>query len=95
MAEQLYNSMVSYINQPGGLDDTATSVQLLDLALFPDLGNYRITIEKEICLVTAHAAGLLTLVRAQEGTVASAHSNLLPVFVVFTAGGFLQWGSEL
>lgn len=91
MSEYLYNTAVSYINQAGGLDDTATSVQLIDTALFPTVCNYRIAIESEICLVTVNVAGLLTITRGYEGTTATAHSNQLPVVLVTTAGGLAAW----
>lgn len=92
--EYLYNTALSYINQAGGLDDTAVSVQLIDTALFPTVPDYRIAIELEICLVTANTAGLLTIVRGYEGSVASAHSNQVPVVLVTTAGGLNAWQSS-
>jgi len=90
MAEQLYNTMVSYISQPGGLDDTATTVQLVDTGLFPTVGNYRCLIEQEIVLVTGNVGGLLTISRGEEGTTATAHSNQVAVFLVWTAAGMLN-----
>lgn len=92
MSEFLYNALVSYVNQAAGMDHAATTVQLLDTGLFPTTCNYRMTIDSEIMLVTANTGGLLTVVRAQEGTVASAHANQVPCFLTMTAGGLNAWG---
>lgn len=87
MSEFLYNSLVSYVYQPAGMQDADATVQLSDVALFPTVCNYRITIDNEIMLVTANTGGLLSVTRGMEGTVASAHANNAAVFVVMTAEG--------
>lgn len=89
MPEQLYNSMVSYINEPAGIDDSQTSFSLVDTALFPDAGDYRIVVDFETMIVSAHSAGTLTVTRGAEGTVPTAHANQTGVFLVWTAAGML------
>lgn len=89
MAEQLYNSMVSYIADAGGLDDIATSFTIIDTALFPDLGDYRVCVDQEVMVVSAHSSGTLTVTRGAEGTTATAHAFQAAVFIVWTAGGLL------
>lgn len=91
MAEFLYNSFVSYISQVGGVAAGDTTFQLLDTGLFPTICNYRIQIDEEVMLVTANVAGLLTVVRGEEGTVATAHANQSQVFTVWTADGLNAW----
>jgi len=93
MAEFLYNSFVSYINQGGGMGSADTTVQLIDTTLFPTICNYRICIDSETMLVTSNVAGLLTVTRGVEGTTATAHANQTPVFLVITAGGLNAWTS--
>lgn len=93
MAEYIYNALISYVNQAVGVSSAATSIQLLDTGLFPTVCNYRITVDSEIMLVTANTGGLLTVSRAQEGTVATAHAINTPVFLSITAGGLNAWSS--
>jgi len=91
MAEFLYPSMVSYVADAGGLDESVTTVTLVDTTLFPDAGDYRVIIDAEIMLVASHAVGVLTVTRAQEGTVATGHAPNAGVFLVWTAGGMNAW----
>ena len=71
------------------ITSTATSltVQTGDGAKFPQPGNgFNITIEDEIFKCTARSTDTLTVVRAQEGTTAAAHTAGKAVELRITAG---------
>jgi hypothetical protein len=91
MAEKLLKSLVSYLDEPAGIDASQTSFLLVDTDLFPDVGDYRILVDQEYMLVTAHSVGVLTVTRGVEATVASAHSPNTQVFTVWTPGGMEAW----
>jgi len=95
------NNAHSTINQVGGLTLTDLSLTVTDASSFPDSGDFLMTIwdsvtypdptddsGREIIKVTNVAGNLLTIIRAQEDTVASLHSNGVMVANLITAGTF-------
>jgi len=91
MPEILTTSKISYLDEPAGIDAVQTSFKLIDTDVFPDAGDYRILVDQEYMLVSAHSVGVLTVTRGIEGTVASAHSPNTQVFTVWTPGGMEAW----
>ena len=80
------------------ITSTATSltVQAGDGAKFPQPGNgFNITIEDEILKCTARSTDTLTVVRAQEGTTAAAHTAGKAVELRITAGVIINVEDEL
>jgi len=70
------------------ITDIATSLSVTagEGAKFPDSGDFHITIEDEILKCTARTTDTLTVVRAQEGTTAAAHTAGKSVELRITAG---------
>jgi hypothetical protein len=81
--EQFTNDPSTTLN--GGINDSVTSLVVNDGSLFPTTGNFRILINSEILLVTSISTNTLTVVRAQEGTSAAAHSDTDDVILIVTA----------
>jgi hypothetical protein len=94
MAEVLTNFVSSPLDMAAGLDLAATVVTVVDGSAFPVAGNYRVQIEGELMLCTGRLSNDLTVTRAVEGTVASAHSPGVLVSTALTAGGLVQYVSE-
>lgn len=68
------------------MDDSQTTVPLLDGTTFPAVFPYEVTIEGEIIRVNGKTVNTLTpVVRAQEGTAAAAHGSGAPVELLVTA----------
>lgn len=84
LVEQYANTAQDTLN--GGIDNSVLSLVLNDASEFPSTGNFRIRIDDEILLCTARSSNTLTVVRAQEGTLAASHSNGATVTLVLTAG---------
>ncbi|KKL80542.1 hypothetical protein LCGC14_2003700, partial [marine sediment metagenome] len=73
--------------------DINNSVTSLDVpsgegALFPSTYPYHITVDDEIMSVTARSTDTLTVVRAQQGTAATSHSEDVPVELRITSKSF-------
>jgi hypothetical protein len=83
MAELFKNLASTTLN--GDIDDSTTSV-VVNSAMGFTGGNFRILVDSEIMKVTGVSGTTLTVVRQQEGTSASAHSNGAAVKHVLTAG---------
>jgi hypothetical protein len=65
----------------GGIDDTVTTLDVLDATGFPGHGGFRIQIESEIILCGAAPSGttLASLTRGYEGTTPASHLDTTPV----------------
>ena len=92
MAEQLQN--FGHTTLDGGIDDTTTSVAVVDGSVFPSSGNFRINVEDELMLVTARSTNTLTVTRGAESTSAAAHTSGTQVDSVLTAGSLAQYVTE-
>ncbi len=66
------------------LTATETTVQLTSEAGFPETGNYRVTVDSEIMLVTARSGKKLTVKRGQEGTTAIEHKSEAAIAATLT-----------
>ena len=73
-----------------GIDNAVTSLTVASAVGFPTSGNFRITIDSEIMLVTNVQGKIFTVTRAQEGTSAASHDAAAAVFHVLTAGALAQ-----
>ena len=80
-----------------GVDDITTSWTLAtgEGAKFPTTGDFHITCEDEIVKCTSRSTDVLTVVRAQEGTAAAAHTAGKAVELRVTAGVIDQIETEL
>jgi len=94
MAEVLLNFVATSVNDPAGVDSTQTTITVVDGSIFPSVGNYRLMLDSEILLATSVAGDVITVVRGQEGTTATAHKNGSDVSAVMTAGAIVQYVSE-
>jgi hypothetical protein len=83
MAEQFKNLASTTLS--GDIDNATTSVGVASAMGFTG-GDFRILVDSEIMKVTGVSGTTLTVVRHQEGTSASAHSNGATVAHVLTAG---------
>lgn len=86
--EQFGNNASTTLN--GSILSGATSLVVTSAANFPTTGNFRIIVDSgvnlEYMLVTAVSGTTFTVTRGQEGTTAVAHSSLVQVVHVVTAG---------
>lgn len=72
----------------GALDASQTDVTFTSLAVFPSSPQYRILVESELMLVTAHPGGQVgTVTRGIEGTTAATHASGASVYHVTSAAG--------
>lgn len=67
---------------------TNTTIVLSDATSLPSEGDFNISIEEEIMLVTHRTANSLTVVRGEDGTSAASHSSGADVQVIATKTGF-------
>jgi len=81
------------IQDSGGINDTDTSVTVLDAGEYPDPDDYErvsvfVKIESEICEVTAlnTSTNVLTITRGQWGTTAASHSEGVKVNHILALG---------
>jgi hypothetical protein len=86
--EQISNFGVTTLSLAAAAVDT--TIYVSSAANLPSKGNFRLVIDSEIVLVTAVGGTTLTVTRAQEGTVAVAHSSGAPVLHVNTRGALDQ-----
>jgi hypothetical protein len=86
--EQFTNNASSTLN--GTITSGAGSLIVTSATGFPTSGNFRIIVDQEIMLVTAVSGPNFTISRAQESTLAAAHTNGVAVAHVITAGGLAQ-----
>jgi len=83
---QVKNRATSSLASDVSDTDTTWTITTGDGAKFPASGNFHLTCEDEIVKCTARSGDALTVVRAQEGTSAAAHSAGKPVELRVTAG---------
>lgn len=88
MTEQFANKAQTTLN--GAITNVATSLVVTSAAAFPGSGTFRLIIGFEILIVTAVAGSTFTVTRGAEGTTAAAHSDLVPVTAILTAGAIAQ-----
>ena len=69
------------------VNSTATSIVLTDATSLPAYGDFNITVENEIMLVTHRTANTFTVVRGEDGTSGASHTSGLEVQVIATKTG--------
>ena len=72
------------------IDDTVTSLDVVDASLFSTTGQFRIRIDNELLLVTAVSGTTFTVTRGVEGSTAASHSGGAAVAQIVTAGALEQ-----
>jgi len=87
MAEQLQNFGTTTLD--GGVDDSTTSVAVVDGSVFPASGTFRVNVEDELMEVSSRSTNTLTVVRGSESTSAAAHSSGATVKAVLTAASLV------
>jgi len=87
-AEQYTNLAATTLN--GAITDSALSLVVASATNFPSGGDFKIIIDSEIIKVTAVSGTSFTIVRAQEGTSAAAHSDLASLTHVVTAASIVR-----
>jgi len=92
MTEQFANNASSTLN--GSIDNVTTTIVVANDTPFSASGNFRILIDSEIMIVTAHSGTSMTVVRGQEGTTAVAHTSGATVTQIITAGAIQQFRSD-
>jgi hypothetical protein len=78
----------------GAINNSTTTVVVIDASSFPTTGNFRIIIESEIMLVTAVSSNTFTVTRGVEGTSAVSHANSLVVNHILTAAAMDAFRSD-
>jgi hypothetical protein len=71
-----------------GISDPTITVT--NASALSTLGNYRLLIDDEIMLATSLTGSVVSVLRAQEGTTAAAHSLSVPVEPIVSAGALNQ-----
>lgn len=84
MPEQLANDAISTLDS--GINNSVTTLDVVDASLFPSTGNFRIRIDDELMLVTGVSTNTFTVERGAESTVAASHSAGATVTCVYTKG---------
>lgn len=92
MVEQFANNASS--NLSSTINASVTSLTVVDGSAFSSSGNFRIIVDSEIMLVTARTTNTLTVVRGQEGTVATSHNSGTQVVQIVTAGAIQKFRSD-
>lgn len=72
------------------INNSTTTVVVVSATNFPSAGQFRISIENEIMLVTAVASTTFTVTRGVEGSTAVAHNSGILVTHIVTAGALNQ-----
>jgi hypothetical protein len=91
--EQFSNSASTTLN--GAILFSDLSLVVASAASFPASGNFRISIENEILLVTGVAGTTFTVLRGQEGTTPQGHNHGVTVTHILTAGALNQLKADL
>lgn len=81
--QQFKNFADSTLN--GGIDNSVTSIVVVDGSRFPSDGEFYVVVDSEIILVSARSGNTLTVSRGQEGTTAVSHSSGATITWVLTA----------
>lgn len=84
MREQFANNASSTLD--GGIDDSQTTITVVDGSTFPDSGNFRLICESEYMLCTGRSGETLTVVRGIEGSTPAAHTSGTRISQILTVG---------
>lgn len=87
--ERLVNNGRSNLN--GAITNSATIINVNDGSVFPPVGDFRVIVDQEIMLVTAVTVNALTVVRAQENTLAVAHNDGVVIAQILTKGALQRY----
>lgn len=90
--EQLLNRTQAVLD--GDINDTVTTVAVVDGSVYPSEGDWRISIDNEIMLVTARSTNNLTVVRGVDGTTAAAHTSGTTLYAIITEAGLAQYAKD-
>lgn len=85
MREQTKNGATTFLN--GTINDSTTTVTVVDASLFSSSPQFRIIIDSEIMLVTGISGNNLTVTRATEGSNAAPHNDGSTVAQIITVEG--------
>ena len=78
----------------GAINSSVTSIVVVDATVFPPTGNFRVTSDDEIMIVTAVSGNTLTVLRGQEGSTAIAHADQGDLIHVLTKGSLMAFRSD-
>lgn len=78
----------------GAINASVTSLDVLSATGFPTDGNFRITIDDELLLVTAVSGTTFTVVRGIESTTAASHLDGADVIQTLTADSITQLAKD-
>lgn len=93
MGQQLKNFASTPLD--GAINDSVTSIVVVDGSVFPATGDFYVQVDNEIMLVTARTTETLTVTRAQEGTAASTHVTSSLVKLTLSAATWDGWFGDL
>ncbi len=88
-AEKFLNDVSTTLN--GAINQFVTSITVSDGSVFPADGDFRLSLDDEIILVTHRATDVLTVIRGVDGTVATQHTDTTSLFAIFTQGAADQY----
>lgn len=83
-SEKFLNDASTTLN--GAINQFVTSITVSDGSVFPSEGDYRLSLNDEIVLVTHRATNVLTVIRGVDDTVAAQHTDTTSLFAIFTQG---------
>lgn len=92
MREQFANNATTTLD--GAIDNSQTSIDVVDGSVFPSTGNFRLIVDSEYMLCTARNTNTLTVVRGIEGSTPAAHIAGTAVSHILTAGGLMSAVSD-
>lgn len=87
MREQFANNATTTLDS--AIDNSQTSIDVVDGSVFPSTGNFRLIVDSEYMLCTARSSNTLTVVRGIEGSTAAAHIAGAAVSHILTAGSLV------
>jgi hypothetical protein len=71
----------------GSIDDSQTSIDVIDGSVFPATGNFRLIVESELMLCTGVSGDTLTVERGAEGSTPDSHASGETIAQIITVGG--------
>ena len=92
MAEQIKNFGTTVLN--GGVDNSTSTIVVVDGSVFPSSGNFRVVVDSEIMLCTSRTGNTLTVTRGSESSTAASHLDAAPIAHILTAGSLLAYIQE-
>lgn len=90
--EKLANIAKTNLTLP--ISNSQTSINVNSGGLFPSDGNFRLVCDSEIMIATSRSGNNITVLRGQEGTVATYHNEGASVLLCLTAGSLNQLISD-